>query len=79
MRGVADVHVWDSRRFGQLGGRVHEDDDWRRVPAGTCLPCHFWHSEWDVKVLVHGDDFVAVGPRKGVEEVPELDGERLRV
>ena len=35
---------------------------------GQASPCHFWHEKWDVRVLVHGDDFVAIGPNEGLEK-----------
>ena len=28
---------------------------------GRASPCHFFHEEWQARVLVHGDDFVIVG------------------
>ena len=39
---------------------------------GHSSPCHFFHRAWDVRVLVHGDDFVAVGPRKGLDRYQKL-------
>jgi hypothetical protein len=35
---------------------------------GIASPCHFWHQPWDVRLLVHGDDFFAVGPMQGLEK-----------
>jgi hypothetical protein len=35
---------------------------------GVASPCHFWHQPWDVRLLVHGDDFFAVGPMQGLEK-----------
>jgi hypothetical protein len=35
---------------------------------GIASPCHFWHQPWDVRLLVHGDDFFAVGPMSGLEK-----------
>jgi hypothetical protein len=35
---------------------------------GVASPCHFWHHPWDVRLLVHGDDFFAVGPMGGLEQ-----------
>ena len=29
---------------------------------GLASPCLFWHQDWDVRLLLHGDDFFAVGP-----------------
>ena len=28
---------------------------------GSASPCCFWHPEWHVSVVVHGDDFTALG------------------
>ena len=39
---------------------------------GQSSTCHFWNADWDVRVLVHGDDFVAVGPRAGLKKCREL-------
>ena len=32
---------------------------------GKASPCHFFHPQWNVHMLVHGDDFVFVGRRSG--------------
>ncbi len=34
--------------------------------SGIYNPCTFGHAERELNVLVHGDDFVAVGPRTQV-------------
>ena len=34
---------------------------------GRSNPCLFHHAELGVSILVHGDDFVAVGPEKHLE------------
>ena len=34
---------------------------------GTASPCVFWHQQRDIKVLVHGDDFVSSGERVELE------------
>ena len=34
---------------------------------GKYNPCLYWHKGWKVRVLVHGDDFVAVGEEEDVE------------
>ena len=34
---------------------------------GRASPCHFFHSKLQVRVLVHGDDFLIVGRRAGRE------------
>ena len=39
---------------------------------GVASPCRFWHSEWQVRLLVHGDDFFAVGPMGGLENFKGL-------
>jgi hypothetical protein len=35
---------------------------------GEASPCHFWHDGWGVRLLVHGDDFFAVGPFDGLSK-----------
>ena len=32
---------------------------------GTASPCHFYHAEKDIWILVHGDDFVVVARKAG--------------
>ena len=34
---------------------------------GTACPCHFYHAEKDIWVLVHGDDFAVVAKQSGRE------------
>ena len=38
---------------------------------GKASPCCFHHSEWDVRCVVHGDDFTFEGEDGGVNEVEE--------
>ena len=42
---------------------------------GKYNPCLYFHEEWNVKVLVHGDDFVSVGTRSQVNKFKDkLEG-----
>ena len=42
---------------------------------GKYNPCLYFHEEWNVKVLVHGDDFVSVGKRSQVNKFKDkLEG-----
>ena len=34
---------------------------------GTASPCQFLHKAWRVQMMVHGDDFLIVGNKKGRE------------
>lgn len=40
--------------------------------SGAASPCHFCHWQWDVRLLVHGDDFVAVGPMDGLNNFKDV-------
>ena len=33
---------------------------------GLASPCCFHHAAWQVSVVIHGDDFTALGPREGL-------------
>ena len=35
---------------------------------GVASPCCFVHSDWDVSVVVHGDDFTALGTPDGLDK-----------
>ena len=35
---------------------------------GKASPCSFWHSGWKVSVVVHGDDFTALGTDESLEK-----------
>ena len=39
---------------------------------GSASPCHFWKPSWDVRLLVHCDDFFAVGPMDGLQKFRNL-------
>ena len=34
---------------------------------GKSSPCSFWHPQWRVSVVVHGDDFTALGTDEALE------------
>lgn len=38
---------------------------------GKVSPCHFFHSDWQVCGLVHGDDFVFAGRRDYLDKIAE--------
>lgn len=38
---------------------------------GVTSPCCFTHPEWGVSVVVHGDDFTALGPPEGLNKYEE--------
>ena len=35
---------------------------------GVASPCCFWHPQWQVSVVVHGDDFTALGTPEGLNQ-----------
>lgn len=39
---------------------------------GTASPCHFFHPQMNVSLLVHGDDFLAVGRKEGRQYLDDL-------
>ena len=46
---------------------------------GKSNPCLFYHEEKDVAVMVHGDDFVAVGPNQHLEHVEKTLGDKYKI
>ena len=38
---------------------------------GQASPCHFFDAGREIRLMVHGDDFVAVGPEQALEEFEE--------
>ena len=46
---------------------------------GRYNPCMYWNREKNLKVLVHGDDFVAVGKREDAGWLKEKLGERFEI
>ena len=39
---------------------------------GRASPCHFHHAEWDVSLMVHGDDFIIASRSAGRHKVLKL-------
>ena len=39
--------------------------------SGRASPCCFWHPEWDVSLVVHGDDFASLGLDEGLDKLEE--------
>ena len=46
---------------------------------GLANPCLFYHRNLDVSVMVHGDDFVAVGPDKHLEDIESTLSEKYKI
>ena len=46
---------------------------------GRYNPCLFYHAEWDVKTLVHGDDFVSSGAREAMNKFRAVLEARFKV
>ena len=46
---------------------------------GKANPCLFYHPDLDVSVMVHGDDFVAVGPDKRLDNIKNTLGEKYKI
>ena len=36
---------------------------------GQSSPCSFYHEVWQIRTVVHGDDFLSEGPSKTLEEM----------
>ena len=36
---------------------------------GQSSPCSFHHEAWEIRIIVHGDDFLLEGPGKNLEEM----------
>ena len=39
---------------------------------GKSTPCAFYHEKWQIRTLVHGDDFVSEGPEKNLLAMDEM-------
>ena len=46
---------------------------------GKSNPCLFHHKKKDVSIMVHGDDFVAVGPNQHLDHVKQTLGEKYKI
>ena len=46
---------------------------------GKYNPCLYWHKEWNLQTLVHGDDFVTVGNRLEVKRFQAKLAERFEI
>ena len=46
---------------------------------GKAKPCLFYHSELDVSLMVHGDDFVAVGLNKHLVNIKNSHSEKYKI
>ena len=46
---------------------------------GIINPCLFYHAEKDVTILVHGDDFVAVGHESHLEETKKVLNDKYKI
>ena len=46
---------------------------------GRSNPCLFYNKKIDVAIMVHGDDFVAVGPDQQLENVSRTLGEKYKI
>ena len=57
--------------YGTRDASAHWEGEYTRTllassfPQGAASPCHFFHETGNVRVLVHGNDFVVVGSRAG--------------
>ena len=38
---------------------------------GTAHSCLFWHAEWELAAVVHGDDYVTSGPPDGLRKMQQ--------
>ena len=47
--------------------------------SGKSSPCVFWHPSKDLKVLVHGDDYVCVGARRHIRWLEEQVRKRFKI
>ena len=46
---------------------------------GRSNPCLYYHRQWDVQVLVHGDGFVSVGDRERLKDFRRKLDERFEM
>ena len=46
---------------------------------GVSNPCLFWHQDKDVTIMVHGDDFVAIGNEENLKETKETLNRKYKI
>ena len=46
---------------------------------GKANPCLFYHAELNVSVMVHGDDFVAVGPDQHLDDIKATLSDKYKI
>ena len=46
---------------------------------GVYNPCLYYHAEWGIRTLVHGDDFVSAGGREGMKKFRRVLEERFKI
>ena len=68
MRKGAPVPLWHSRRSSELGTGLLGSPV-GRFEKGQSSPCSFYHKGWQIRTVVHGDDFLSEGPGKNLEEM----------
>ena len=44
---------------------------------GRSSPCSFYHEAWQIRTVVHGDDFLSEGPGKNLKEMDAQMEENL--
>ena len=44
---------------------------------GVANPCHFLHKAWNIKMLVHGDDFLMVGTEESLKKAEKIIADRF--
>lgn len=57
-------------------GETLKDAGYRQ---GIANPCLFWHPKKDVTVVVHGDDFVAVGSEENLKDTKEALNKKYKI
>ena len=71
MWGDTQVDVWDEGCRTKLGTQVCGGSGVTQVQEGCGNPCIFWHSGRALRVVVHGDDFTALGHKDELEWLVE--------
>ena len=76
MRKIDDEHVWHSRCGSQFGIDTLQAAGYVQGKANPCLS---YHAEFHVSIVVHGDDFVAVGPAQHLDNIKSTLSDKYKI
>ena len=62
-----------------MARRSSSADEQVGIYQGQCNPCLYHHLEWNLRVLLHGEDFVSARAREMTEKFCKKLEERLEM